>query len=342
MGGFARRGVVAAAWVLAVAAWPAPATAQEVHEIKFASIAPEGTTPINVMRELGSTVSEKTGGTVRFRFFPGAVAGDEPDVIRKMRAGQLHGGGFTGAGLGLILPEVRVLELPYLFRNSAEIDAVTDELFDHFAAAFEAKGYILLGWAEVGLVYVFTQTPVAQQRDFGKVKMWRWEGDPLAQAMFKALGVTPIPLPLTEVRTSLQTGLINGVYVSALGALALQWSTKVQYVLHYPMTNGTGAILLSRRAFNRLPAAAQELLRVEGRAAMRALVTQTRKDNIASLETMIAQGIISTPPTEQGIRDFQAAAAQVRESLTGTQYPAALLARVLRTIESVRAVGGAN
>ncbi len=135
-------------------------TINAATKIKFATVATEGSTWMKVMHELAKAVEDSTNGEVKFKIYPGAVQGDEKDVLRKMRIGQVHSAGFTGVGLGEILPEIRIMDVPFLFNNYEEVDYVSEKLSDHFAQKFEEKGYILLGWAEVGFVYVFTNTPV--------------------------------------------------------------------------------------------------------------------------------------------------------------------------------------
>src|SRR5919202_6020585 len=128
---------------------PAPGGAEPVV-IKFATLAPEGTPWMNTMQEMNRELQEKSGGQVSFRFYAGGVAGDEHDVLRKIRINQLHGGAFSGFGLGDVLPEVRVLELPLLFRTSAEADHVATALFEHFAAHFAQKHFVLLALNDAG------------------------------------------------------------------------------------------------------------------------------------------------------------------------------------------------
>ncbi|HUT76818.1 MAG TPA: TRAP transporter substrate-binding protein DctP, partial [Polyangia bacterium] len=133
-----------------------PPAAEAGRKIKIATLAPEGTTWMKVMNALAKEVEEKTGGEVSLKFYAGGVMGDEGDVIRKMRFGQIHGGGFTGRGLGEINPAERVLELPSLFENYEQVDCVLDKVSDRLAAGFREQGFELLGWAEAGFVYVFT------------------------------------------------------------------------------------------------------------------------------------------------------------------------------------------
>src|SRR2546428_5800880 len=162
--------------------------------IKFATLAPEGTPWMNIMEEMNQEIQEKSAGQVTFRFYPGGVAGDERDVLRKIRINQLHGGAFSGFGLGDVLPEVRVLEVPLLFRSSAEADHVAASLFEHLAAGFAQKGFVLLSLNEAGAVYIFSKNPIRTSADMARSKIWIWQGDPLPQAIFKAYGIVPVPL----------------------------------------------------------------------------------------------------------------------------------------------------
>ena len=109
-----------------------PAQADKKHVIKFATLAPEGSSWMKSMRKLSDKINKATDGNVVFRFYPGGVSGDEKDVIRKIRIGQLHGAGFTGVGLGQILPEVRVLDLPFLFDSDEEIQHMYAKMDAYF------------------------------------------------------------------------------------------------------------------------------------------------------------------------------------------------------------------
>src|SRR5215471_18731598 len=237
-----------------------PSLAEPVM-IKFATLAPEGTPWMNIMEEMSQEVQEKSGGKVAFRFYAGGVAGDERDVLRKIRINQLHGGAFSGFGLGEVLPEIRVLELPLLFRNGEEADHVATALFEHFATAFAQKNFVLLALNDAGAVYVFSKDPIRTKADMAHSKIWSWQGDPLPQAIFKAYGIVPVSLPLPNVLPSLQSGLIDACYGTPLTVLALQWFTKVKYRTSLAITNVIGALLLSEALWQQLSADQQTLVR---------------------------------------------------------------------------------
>lgn len=211
-----------------------PLYAQE-YTIKFATVAPLGTTWMNVMQEYDAAIRKDSGGRLGFKFYAGGIAGDEKDVLRKIRIGQYQSGGFTGVGMGEIAPEVRILDTPFLFHNTAEIDYIYKKFTPEFSEAFEKGGFVFLGWAEAGFVYVFTQKPIYSVKDMEDVKAWMWEGDPIAEVSFKVLKLAPIPLSIIDVNSALQTGMINCVYAPPLAIIPLQWFTKAKYMLDVPL-----------------------------------------------------------------------------------------------------------
>jgi TRAP-type C4-dicarboxylate transport system substrate-binding protein len=305
--------------------------------VKFATLAPDGSTWMNVMNDFATAVKEQTGGKVKFKIYPGGIQGDELDVIRRIRNGQLHSAGFTGVGLGEILPEVRILDSPFLFKSHEEVDYVSKKLFDLFAQRFEEKGYILLGWAEVGFVYVFTNMPIQKRDDMAGVKMWMWEGDPIAEATFRAFNLNPIPLSITDVRTSLQTGMVDGVYTSPLACVALQWHTKVKYMLELPLADSQGAVLISKTHFEKLEPEEQTILKEISRQYFDELTNMSRQDNATSLQLIKDTGIQFTTISDPAeIARFNEVGAKARAYLVGKLYEASLLEQVETALAEFR------
>jgi len=314
------------------------ASAQAQTVIKFATLAPEGSTWMKAMRQYTAEVSSKTANRVQFKIYAGGVSGDEKDVVRKIRLGQLQAGGFTGVGIGEIAPEIRLLDTPFLFKNPAEIDHIYKTFDADFRKYFETRGYVLLGWAEVGIVNVFSNSPVTRPEDMRGVKIWMWEGDPIAEAMFDALKVKPIPLSVTDVMTSLQTGMINGVYGSPLSVIALQWFARMKYVFSLPITNASGAVVLSKKTFDALSKEDQRTLLDLGDKHLRALTLQSRKDNAQSLTVLKNKKLIFTDPAGPAVvAEFEKAGDTARQSLVGKMYPKELLDRLQAALKVFRA-----
>ncbi len=305
--------------------------------IKFATLAPEGSTWMNVMKEYDQAVRKESGGRLGFRIYPGGVQGEDKDVIRKMRLGQLHSAGLTGVGLGEIAPQVRLLDSPFLFRNYDEVDDIYQKFDSEFENAFRENNFVLLGWAEVGFVYVFSNTPVRSLEDMDGVKMWMWEGDPVAEATFKAFGITPIPLSVVDVLTSLQTGLINGAYISPYAAVALQWNTRVKYMLDVPLADASGAVVVTKKKFDSLPPDLQQILLRNGERYLRELTQQSRDQNKAALLTLQKEGITMTQPvSENAVRQYREAGRRARQMLVGKLYSQEFLDRVENELSDFR------
>ncbi len=313
------------------------ASTQE-YTIKFATVAPEGSTWLNIMREYDAAVREESGGRLRFKIYGGSTQGPDDVVLRKIRLGQLQSAGFTGVGLGKITPMVRILEVPFLFRNYEEVDHLYETLEEEFREAFEEGDYVLLGWTEVGFVHVFANKPVRTLADLRGVRMWMWEEDPVAEAMFKALNVNAIPLSIIDVLTSLQTGLIDGAYAPPYAAIVLQWFTRVKYMMGVPIADAAGAVVISKKMFDSLPADLQEILLRNGKKYMRMLTEKNRQDNSSSIKTLKKNGIevieISSPKT---LKTFVDAGRKARQSLVGKLYDQAFLDRVEKVLTEYRA-----
>ncbi len=311
--------------------------AAQQYEIKFATVAPEGSAWMKVMREFDRQVREESDGKLGFRFYPGGSQGDERDVLRRIRTGQLQGAGFTGVGMGEISSKVRILDSPFLFRSYDEVDLIYEKFGEEFRQDFYDNGYVLLGWAEVGFVYLFSNVPIERPEDLRGVRMWMWEGDPVAEATFKAMNVNPVPLSITEVMTSLQTRLIDAVYTPPMAALALQWFTRVRYMFDLPLADSAGAILVSRRFFDRLPEDLQEILLRNGEKYMSNLTQISRQENRASIDIIAEAGVkIIERPSREEIQRYEAMGSEARRNLIGKLYSEEFLQKVESKIEEYR------
>ena len=162
----------------------------ETQTIKLATLAPDGSSWMNVFGAWKAAVEKRTAGQVKVKFYAGGVAGEERDVVRKMRLGQMNAAAITAVGLGLIQPDVRVLEIPFLFKDEAELDRVRTVLDGEFRKKFEEQGFVLLSWGDVGPVRLYSNTPLREKADLQKVKMWVWNDDPLLARLFQKLGMT--------------------------------------------------------------------------------------------------------------------------------------------------------
>jgi len=315
----------------------APAPQAQVQVIKFATLAPEGSTWMKVMNELNAELQAKTGGRIKFKIYAGGVQGDETDVVKKIRIGQIQAAGFTGVGLGQIAPEVRILDAPWLFRDNAEADFTRQAFGKDLDAAIEKGGYVLLGWTELGWVYVFSRDPIASPEDMQKAKMWVWEGDPIAQAAYKALGVTPRPLSVVDVMSSLETGMVDGVYGPPMGVTALQWFRRTKCIYNVPIADSIGAVLISRKAFDAIPEPDRKILLEVSARHLKRLSLLSRQENEEALAALQKQGLtLSAKATPEIMRRYEELGRQARQELVGKLYPAELLDRVEKALAGRR------
>jgi len=322
--------------ILACALFASLTVCAQQYSIKFATIAPDGSTWMNVMKEYDAAIRKESGGRLGFKIYAGGVQGDEKSVLRKIRVGQLHSGGFTGVGMGEIAPKVRILDSPFLIRSDDEIDMLYKEFGKDFEQAFEEGGYVLLGWAEVGFVHVFTSSPIRKREDLKGIKMWTWEGDPIAETAFRTLGINPIPLSVVDVMTSLQTGLIDAFYTTPYAAIALQWYARVKYMVDVPLADASGSVLVSKKFYDQLPKDLQEILLRNGRLYLSKLTMMSRKDNKDALAELKKRGVAVLPANEKDLLEYVEVGNRSRRMLSGKLYSEDFLNRVENALTEYR------
>ncbi len=314
----------------------ASAMAQD-YIITMATVAPEGSLWMKEMHRLDEKVREKTNGHVQFKFYAGGVAGDDKTMVAKVRGGQFVGAGVTGVGMGEIVPESRVLEIPFTFRSYAEVDYVLKKLSTWFKAEFEKKGFKVLGWCDQGFVYMMSKKKLATVDDVKKAKPWVWDVDALGQAAFKAFGINPIPLSLENVATSLDSGMIDTIYISPAAAIALQWYRKVSYLINYPLTDGAGAIIISKAFFDKMPKEYQVVLETLSAEYLRNLTVKNRDENERAMKQLLAKGITAVEPTAADLERFVKVGEAAAASLVNKLYSQKLLDKVRGLLAEYRA-----
>ncbi|MEK9990765.1 MAG: TRAP transporter substrate-binding protein DctP, partial [Halieaceae bacterium] len=234
---------------------------------KVATLSPDGSFWMKTMREAGKEVAAATDDRVKFKWYPGGVMGDDKAVLRKMRVGQLQGAALPMGELLSFYPDSQAYGIPFLFRSYEEVDYVRSQLDASLIAGFAKGGMEVLGIAEGGFGYFLTDQPVRVPADLQQQKVWVPQNDVVSARLAQSIGVTPIPLTLPDVLPGLQTGLIDTVAVSPIGAIALQWHTRVDYLTDIPLMYFCGVMSLSGKSFNKLSAEDQAVVReVFGRA----------------------------------------------------------------------------
>ncbi len=189
----------------------------------------------------------------------------------------------------------------------------------------------------MGNVHLFSQKPIRKVDDLSRLKIWTWSGDPISKKTFSLMGTNPIPLSIIDVTTALNTGMIDTVYAPPLGALALQWHLNLKYMTSLPLTHATGAVLISRNSFGKIPLNLSKILREEFERSMAELTSDLRKQGEESVRLIEKSGLKLIPmPSEDDLKDFYKVHDRVAESLTGKIYSEELLDRVYGILKKHR------
>ncbi len=304
--------------------------------LKLATLAPEGSAWIKTFHEVNRELESKTNGSLKMRAYPGGVMGDDYAVLRKMRIDQIHIAGITGLGLGTICRDVQVLGTPFLFQSYDEVDAVVARVTARLEEILKDKGYVLLAWSEIGFIYMMSNRPVASLEAFQSAKIWMPEGDPVSQAVFLKAGVSPIPLGISDVLLALETGLVDVVYSPPVGAIVLQWFTKVKYMTRVPLSYALGGVVMTRKAFQRIPKDQQGIFLETFRRHIAALNDQTRRDNNEALQIIEREGIQSVEIPPQELAQFQKIAQEATEEIAGNVFSVEILQEVNAYLSELR------
>jgi TRAP-type C4-dicarboxylate transport system substrate-binding protein len=322
----------------AVAALLVLAESAAARTLKIATVVPEGSAWMQEMRTVARRIGERTEGRVRFKFYPGGVMGNDKTILRKIRAGQLQGAGFTGGALAQIYPDIEIYGFPLLLRSYAEVDYVRARMDEALIEGLEASGFVALAISDGGFAYLMSQRPMRQVSDLSGAKVWIREGDVMSHTAFEIAGVSPVQLSLADVYTALQTGLVDTVAGPAMGAIALQWHTKVKYLTDFPLTYLTGAFVIDRRVFAELEIEDQRLIRKEVGEAARRLDAASRVGEQSARRALRDHGIeFVTATTSEEIDRWHDISHQALAELRRRQiYSDALVDTLLQHLEDYR------
>jgi TRAP-type C4-dicarboxylate transport system substrate-binding protein len=324
------------ALVLLVLSPAAGRAAEAKYLFKIGSLAPEGSIWANRFADFAKEVSAKTNGEVAFKVYTGGVMGDDRAMYRKMRVGQLQGGGFTMTGISEVVSDFRILSIPFLFNSYAEVDRVTAGLFPIFQKEFNESGLELLAMSEVGFVYTMSNGSVNSIGKLRQSKCWAPENDPVSQAFLKTIGITPIPLTIPDVLSSLQTGLIDTVFNSLYGTIVMQWFTRTNYLTDVPFGYAYGGVVFSKAAFDKLPAGHAATCRDLAKKHFGGLLADTRRSNDEALVTLKKNGVKLVSIPENDLAELRKYRDQTVQTVSGKAFSRAIYEEAMRLLAEAR------
>ena len=310
--------------------------AEKPSLIKLATLAPEGSAWMKTLTALNAEVLKKTGNQVQFRIYPGGVLGDEKDVLRKMKIGQIQGAVLTASGLSNLFGEMDVLQIPFLFQNYEEVDFTLKRMDPLLRKWIEESGHVLLGWSEVGFIYLMSTVPISSVTDLRRAKVWSWEESPMAKAIFDEAGVTAIPLSVPDVLVGLQTGLVDVVYTPPTGAIALQWFTKIKYLTDVPLAYLSAGMIITKETFQKIPSPFQTILMESCQRHLDQLKGVIRQENQEAIKVMVKQGVKVVTPSKEQIDEFKGLSSKAIEHIRGSSFSKKTLTEVTSALESYR------
>ena len=298
--------------------------------IRLATLAPAGSSWDKVFRAWSNSLKKETGGAVQFQFFPGGIAGDERDVIRKMKLAQLDASGLTSVGLGQIVRPITILQLPGIFDDYAQLNKVREKMAPEFEGMFVKEGYRLLGWGDAGMGRVFSKKPILHPADYKSVRPWMAKDDPTMPILMKMIGANGVPLGIPEVFPALQTGMVDTVLVSAIAAVALQWFRYLTHMSSDTSIAIVGATVVREDLFKTIAPDHQKILLDTAKKAHAALVAQVQEEDKKAYKTLLSRGIVEFNPlgTPELKAEWGKINAELIEKLTGRIFPKELLEKV--------------
>ena len=338
-----RRTAAAASLMLATSwtAWSGAAQAQAAASLRIGTLVPKNSAYHQQLLEMGEVWRAAQGGGAKFVVFTDGSQGGEAELARRMRIGQLQGALLSVVGLREIEPSISALQnLPLLFRNWDEVDYVREKMRAPMEQKFLEKGFVVLGWGDAGWVRFFSKAPAFKPDDYKGMKFFAWGSEPEQQAIMKSLGYTPVPLETADILPSIQTGMINVVPSTPYFALASQIFNTAPNMLEINWAPIVGAMVVTKKAWDAMPPAAQTALRSAGEKAGVAMRQSARKEVDEAVDAMKKRGLVVNRPSPEQLREWNELAEKLYPRIRGTMVPADTFDEVFRHLAAFRSGKG--
>ncbi|MEA1882242.1 MAG: TRAP transporter substrate-binding protein DctP [Candidatus Marinimicrobia bacterium] len=286
--------------------------------IKMATLAPEGTEWHGILVDLGQQWKAATDGEVRLRIYPGGVVGDEPDMIRKMRIGQIHAAAITNEGMTELNPYFSTFYMPMLYQSYDEVDFVRARLNNDLLSVTEKNGFKILTMVDVGWAYWFSTKPVYTPGDLKETKIFIWAGDYQSTALYEKHGYQPVPLAMTDVLSGLQTGLINSLGFNPMYALSQQIFGIADNMLDMKWGNLTAAIIIDIRTWKRIKPNHQEAMLKIAQNIGNQFQDKNRHETDTAVDVMKQYGLKVNTPTAEQVEEWEELIKRMYPDIRGT------------------------
>lgn len=308
---------------------------------KMATVAPEGSQWMLDLQAGAQEIKRRTEGRATFKFYGGGVMGNDKKVLRKIRIGQLHGGVFTANGLSERYRDIVIYGLLMLFRSQDEVDYVRERMDPILKNGLSEAGFASFGFAGGGFAKLMGNEPVTRLEDLRGRKVWVPEGDRITYESMEVLELAPVVLPITDVLTGLQTGLLEYIATPPVGAIVLQWYTKVKYVTDYPFAYTLSALVIDQRAFGRLSEADRAVVTEVFTGVYAAFEKQSHVDNRLAEEALKSNGLQFVELDESLVPSWRVLLTDASHRMASEGvFSMAILDRLLAHLEEFRSAAG--
>jgi len=308
------------------------------QKIKIATLVPDGSIWDRALKEMGDQWQKDTDGKVSLRIYAGGVAGDETDMARKLKIGQIQGGLFTASGLGQIEPAFRIFEIPLLFEDDEEASHVVNAIREDFERRLDEDGYVLVHWGHGGWMRIFSTKPIRRYQDFMDMKQFVWGGGSRVGGWYEEKGIRTVPISTPDMMTALQTGLVDVVPATPLAALSLQWFRSAPFMFERRLAPLMGGTIISKKVWEKIPEAQREKMLAAGREVTRKLFEEVPRSENEALEEMQKRGLeITRVANEADGRLWDELGLHFRTRMSEESIPPDVFERVTGLIAEYRA-----
>ncbi|MEE2643396.1 MAG: TRAP transporter substrate-binding protein DctP [Myxococcota bacterium] len=308
-------------------------------KIKLATLAPRGSLFFRAVQEMGESWVKASGGQLRFRVYPGGVAGSDADVIRKLRLGSLQAAMVTSLGLASVDRSINVFHLPLAIRSNAELDHLIKVMGAKLEAAYAKHGLVLLALADAGWARFMAKSPLRTPADIEKHMLFT-SGNSKMTEIWERAGFRVRPLPETEIPTALQTGLITALPTTSQAAMLMQWYRHAQHMLDVPISPFVGGIVLRKELWDSFEPALQEKIRAAAQAAASQIIREGRPAEEESLQAMQSRGLTLHKASAADLKAWRARVDALKDLIRGPYLPAPLYDEVMEQLSAFRAQQG--
>ncbi len=322
---------------LALAAAPAAAGKQPAYVFKMATIAPKGTGWARQFEEIMlPEVQRVTGGEVGFKCFWGGVMGDDEDIIKKMRVGQIDTAAVSGQGVGTVCPAMTVLELPFLFNDYGEVDYIRRKMFTSFDRLTAAQGFKLIFWVDQDFDQIYsTRYDFSSLDQFKAARFLTWYG-PVEEKCLEALGASPIPVNVPEAASSVRQGVVDSLICPAFGIIGFQMQSQIKYVNPIRIRYSPALAIFSTSAWARLPQKYREPMDSKRDELVTKFLKATREANDKALAALTRYGVKKTRVDPKLMEEIRRKTRPVWDSLVGKVYSRQILDEILHFLAEYR------